>query len=323
MPVPTPPRGCGRRRDRLRRSRRGARARTPCRTRGRRQAPSAHRPSVTVSLSSSVRSPSSVLVLLAFRAVQRRRLLVRFSPLRGSRDGRWQLALRLQRLLRSATFLDSVPMNCRALFSQECVERKCAACLARQRSAPRQASRRSSLSTPIGLLPMTSFGPVTGKAATGTPQASASSCTTPNVSVLLGNTKTSAAARWPASVSPSSGRGTWRRESAAAAQPPAVRAPMTTLVPGRSSERNASRFFSTAIRPTLTKIGRGRSRVDRALGREEVGVDAARPHAEIIEAALRQFRHQRGRRHHRDGGGARGSAAARRSSSARGSGSAP
>ena len=36
--------------------------------------------------------------------------------------------------------------------------------------------------------------------------------------------------------------------------------PMTTFDPGRSSERKASRFFSTAIRPTQMKIGRGRPR---------------------------------------------------------------
>jgi UDP-2,3-diacylglucosamine pyrophosphatase LpxH len=34
--------------------------------------------------------------------------------------------------------------------------------------------------------------------------------------------------------------------------------PPTTLVPGNSSSRNASRFFSTAIRPTDRKIGRGK-----------------------------------------------------------------
>jgi hypothetical protein len=37
-------------------------------------------------------------------------------------------------------------------------------------------------------------GPCTGKAATGTPQASASSITSPKVSVRLGNTNTSLAA---------------------------------------------------------------------------------------------------------------------------------
>src|SRR6516225_3541525 len=35
--------------------------------------------------------------------------------------------------------------------------------------------------------------------------------------------------------------------------------PMTTFEPGRSSARNAARFFSTARRPPLTKIARGRS----------------------------------------------------------------
>ena len=46
-----------------------------------------------------------------------------------------------------------------------------------------------------------------------------------------------------------------RRLSSASCGP----VPMMTFVPGRSSERNASRFFSTAIRPTVMKIGRGRS----------------------------------------------------------------
>ena len=35
--------------------------------------------------------------------------------------------------------------------------------------------------------------------------------------------------------------------------------PITTLEPGRSSARNASRFFSTATRPTVMKIGLGKS----------------------------------------------------------------
>ena len=41
---------------------------------------------------------------------------------------------------------------------------------------------------------MTSFGPLTGKPATGSPLAKASSSTRPKVSVRLGNTKTSAEA---------------------------------------------------------------------------------------------------------------------------------
>ena len=47
---------------------------------------------------------------------------------------------------------------------------------------------------PTGASPITSHGPLTGNAATGTPLASASSSTSPNVSVRLGNTNTSAAA---------------------------------------------------------------------------------------------------------------------------------
>ena len=106
---------------------------------------------------------------------------------------------------------------------------------------------------------MTSFGPVTGNAATGVPQASASSCTTPNVSVRLGNTKTSAAARCAVRSAPFfSPRKTafgYFCASSAFCGP----SPTTTFVPGRSSDRNASRFFSTATRPMVMKIGRGRS----------------------------------------------------------------
>ena len=91
-------------------------------------------------------------------------------------------------------------MNWRALFSQECLSANARQAAREIRSASRQATRRSSFNTPIGWLPTTSFGPVTGKAATGTPLASASSCTTPNVSVRLGKTKTSAAARCAARV---------------------------------------------------------------------------------------------------------------------------
>ena len=58
-----------------------------------------------------------------------------------------------------------------------------------------QALRKSVSSAPIGWSAITSSGPITGNAATGVPQASASSCTTPKVSVRLGKTKTSAAAK--------------------------------------------------------------------------------------------------------------------------------
>jgi len=52
----------------------------------------------------------------------------------------------------------------------------------------------SSSSAPTGASPITSTGPVTGKAATGVPLASASSSTRPKVSVREGKTKTSARA---------------------------------------------------------------------------------------------------------------------------------
>ena len=51
------------------------------------------------------------------------------------------------------------------------------------------------------------------------------------------------------------------------------------------------------------KIGRGRSSLAGLSGMEQLGVDAARPHAEMLEAALGKLLPQRGRRHHRHGGG--------------------
>ena len=57
---------------------------------------------------------------------------------------------------------------------------------AKSAALPGSALRKSSSSTPTGAAPITSRGPVTGKAATGRPLASASSSTRPNVSVLLG-----------------------------------------------------------------------------------------------------------------------------------------
>ena len=93
-------------------------------------------------------------------------------------------------------------MNWRALASHERVSAKARQASRDTFSAPRHAARRSLSSTPTAWPPTTSRGPITGKAATGTPQASASSCTTPNVSVRLGKTNTSAAARCAASSRP-------------------------------------------------------------------------------------------------------------------------
>ena len=82
----------------------------------------------------------------------------------------------------------------------------------------------------------------------------------PNVSVWLGNTKTSAAAKISARALPcrdptNTASGNFRA-SALRAGP----SPTTSLVPGRSSLRKASRFFSTASRPTVKKIGRDKPR---------------------------------------------------------------
>src|SRR6516165_9731757 len=69
-------------------------------------------------------------------------------------------------------------------------------------SAAAMARFRSACSTPVTPGSMTSSGPGTGKAATGTPQASASIMTSPKVSVRLGNTRTSAPERSAASSAP-------------------------------------------------------------------------------------------------------------------------
>ena len=67
-------------------------------------------------------------------------------------------------------------MNWWALLSQEYLSANVRHAAREIRSASMQATRRSSFNTPTGLPPMTSFGPVTGKAATGTPQAIAQAC---------------------------------------------------------------------------------------------------------------------------------------------------
>src|ERR1700730_3313266 len=85
-------------------------------------------------------------------------------------------------------------MKARAEASQVCPAANSRQACGEIVSADRHAARRSSFNAPTGALPITSRGPVTGKAATRRPPASASSRTRPKVSVLLGNTKTSAAA---------------------------------------------------------------------------------------------------------------------------------
>ena len=83
-------------------------------------------------------------------------------------------------------------------------------------------------------------------------------------------------------------RETPRRDTALASCARAGPSPTTSLVPGRSSLRKASRFFSTATRPTVRKIGRGRSSARvLARGRNSVGIDAARPQLHVLEAARR------------------------------------
>src|SRR5690606_11554460 len=83
-------------------------------------------------------------------------------------------------------------MNSRADWSQENSSARARQIAGSMPIAARTAAPRSSLSTPAPLSPTTSTGPWTGYAATGTPHASASSITSPRVSVRDGNTNTSA-----------------------------------------------------------------------------------------------------------------------------------
>src|SRR5260370_14487430 len=97
----------------------------------------------------------------------------------------WGSALRIPVMLST---------KARAEASQVCLAANSRQACGEIPSADRQAARKSSFEAPTGAAPITSRGPVTGNAATGRPLASASRSTKPKVSVLLGNTKTSAAA---------------------------------------------------------------------------------------------------------------------------------
>ena len=66
-------------------------------------------------------------------------------------------------------------MNCLALFSQDRSSAKLRHASRERLKAPMQARRKSLSRTPMGWSAITSTGPVTGNAATGVPQASASS----------------------------------------------------------------------------------------------------------------------------------------------------
>src|SRR6478609_6636246 len=191
-------------------------------------------------------------------------------------------------------------MNWRALLSQEYLSANARHASREICSASTQATRKSSFNTPIGSLPTTSFGPVTGKAATGTPLASASSCTTPNVSVRLGNTKTSAAARCAASVIVLQ-----QAEELDAGEPPPqlrfLRARADDDFRARQIERKECFEVLFDRDPPHGDEDRARE-VDRdgAVRPEQIGVHAARPHAEIAESPPVELADERRRGHHRD-----------------------
>ena len=193
-----------------------------------------------------------------------------------------------RRALALAT-LPTWPMNCRALVSQHARQREGATGRAGdveraetgRRAGPHPARRPDARRSRRA-------GRSTGKAATGTPQASASSWTTPNVSVRLGNTNTSAAARWLASVRlsmrPRNFASGNRRRSSASCGP----SPITTLDAGQVE---GEKRLEVLLHRDASDRHEDRARqieLDRPLRTEQVGIDAARPHAEIAEAALLQ-----------------------------------
>ena len=183
-------------------------------------------------------------------------------------------------------------MNCRALFSQEYCSAKSRQASRDSVSASRQATRRSSSSTPTGWSPTTSFGPVTGNAATGTPHASASSCTTPNVSVRLGKTNTSAAARCAASCAVFDQAEEFRIGKAPL-QFAFLRAVADHYLRARQIERQER--FQVFLDRNAAHADEDRPpeiEIDGAIGAEQIGIDAAGPHAETCKAALGQFSHQ-------------------------------
>ena len=166
-------------------------------------------------------------------------------------------------------------------------------------SAARQAARRSSSRTPTGAAPITSRGPVTGKAATGRPLASASSSTRPNVSVLLG-----------------------KHENIGG------RIDLGQFLAVPRAEKHGVRIFPLqrrARRPVADdQLGAGQIEVEKRLEilfdrdaadaeehrrrqaevdaarMKQRGIDAARPQHHIAKAAHAQFgRQRRRRRHHR------------------------
>ena len=166
-------------------------------------------------------------------------------------------------------------------------EREVPARLARELQRAKTRSAQILVEHADRLTPMTSRGPITGYAATGTPQASASSWTTPNVSVRLGNTKTSAAAIRPASSAPLRRP----RKVTSGKTPPQFRLLRAfadhDFRPGQIERKE--RFQILLDRdPACGEKDRTRQvKRDDAMRREQVGVDAARPHAEVLESAAR------------------------------------
>ena len=92
-----------------------------------------------------------------------------------------------------------------------------------------------------------------------------------------------------------------RRETARAAPLPAAHGRSRPWCPAGRATRNASRFFSGAMRPTHMKIGRGKSR---SIARSGWNSSVSTPRLHIlsrVKPACRKLGHQRLCRHHRDG----------------------
>ena len=173
------------------------------------------------------------------------------------------------------------------------------AILPRNCSASRQASRKSSFRTPTGAEPITSRGPVTGKAATGRPLASASSSTRPNVSVRLGKHEDIGGRIDLAPVPRRAARpGTPRpdiplqRRARRAVADDDLGAGQIEVEEGLEILFDRDAADAEEDRPRQAEIDAARMK--------QRGIDAARPQHHVAKAARAQFgRQRRRRRHHR------------------------
>ena len=157
-------------------------------------------------------------------------------------------------------------------------------------SAARQASRKSSSRRPTGASPITSRGAAAGKRRD---RHAARQRLQQHQTERVGAAREHEHIGRGVNLAPvprhAASRETPHRDTPFANCARAGPSPTTSFVPGRSSLRKASTFFSTASRPTVRKIGRGNSSVRARARPEQICIDAARPQLHVLEAARLKF----------------------------------